>query len=131
LAELNMSLETLDAADRAAQTKAKEANTVKQQRRRDVGDLDSKDDGASASALAAAAVVGVNDVVDENELAVEEIDFVYSGSDFDENGILYYIGTYDDTQAWRNPAAHGVVTVCAYFCVCVHVCAYVCFFMCV
>lgn len=38
------------------------------------------------------------------------LDFVYS-YDFDENGLLYFLGTYGKTKPWVNPFTIGQVTV--------------------
>ena len=39
-------------------------------------------------------------------------EFVYS-YDFDDNGLLYFLGTYGKTKAWQNPHSIGQVTVFA------------------
>jgi len=38
------------------------------------------------------------------------LDFNYS-YDFDENGLLYFLGTYGKTKEWMNPVTIGQVTV--------------------
>jgi HECT-domain (ubiquitin-transferase)/Regulator of chromosome condensation (RCC1) repeat/SPRY domain/Kelch motif len=48
---------------------------------------------------------------DDDDDAVDEIEFTYS-SDFDENGILYWLGTSRGTKSeWQNPGELGLVTV--------------------
>jgi hypothetical protein len=32
-------------------------------------------------------------------------------SDFDHNGLVYYLGTNDDQEAWENPVERGLVKV--------------------
>lgn len=39
-----------------------------------------------------------------------EREFVYT-SDFDDRGVLYYLGTHGYTQPWQNPAVIGAVSV--------------------
>lgn len=41
------------------------------------------------------------------------LNFKYT-SDFDENGVLYYLGTQGRTADWRNPGAYSVVP-CFFF----------------
>ena len=41
---------------------------------------------------------------------LDPIEFVYS-YDFDENGLLYYLGTYGKTKDWVNPLVTGQISV--------------------